>query len=161
MERKMRRFKQQLPEEVAKAILAKATNGVLSLVDSDGEPYGVLISFAYDGKKSIYFHSATQGQKIDCISVNPNCSFCVVGQDMIVPDEFTSYFRSVIVKGRVYVVTELEEIMKGLLLLCEKYSPGIDPDKEITRCLSHVAVMRLEIDNMTGKESIELIRQRQ
>ena len=49
----MRRFKQQLPEENAKAILAKATNGVLSLVDSEGVPYGVPINFAYDGKDSI------------------------------------------------------------------------------------------------------------
>ncbi len=51
MERKMRRFKQLLSEQATKEILCNATNGVLSLVDSDGEPYGVPISYVYDGNK--------------------------------------------------------------------------------------------------------------
>lgn len=55
---------------------------------------------------------------------------------------------------------DTKEIMKGLLLLCEKYSPGIDSDTEIAKCLNHVTVLRLDIENMTGKESIELVRKR-
>lgn len=156
----MRRFKQLLADEVAKEILNKATHGVLSLVDVDGEPYGVPVSFAYDGERAIYLHSAIKGRKMDCIIANPRCSFCVVGQDKIVAEEFTSYFRSVIVSGTIKPVTDADEIMKGLLLLCEKYSPGVDSDAEISKCLSYVAVLRLDIENMTGKESIELVRQR-
>lgn len=158
MERKMRRFKQLLPEEDTKKILSSVTNGVLSLVDVDGEPYGVPVSYAYDGDKRIYFHSAVKGHKIDCIEADSRCSFCVVGQDRVIPEEFTSYFRSVIAKGTVHIVTEPDEIMKGLLLLCEKYSPGIDSDAEIARCLSHVTVLRLDMESVTGKESIELVR---
>ncbi len=160
MERKMRRFRQLLPEDAAKEILLTATNGVLSLVDADGSPYGVPVSFAYDGCGHIWFHSAVKGHKIDCIGADSRCSFCVVGQDMIVPEEFTSYFRSVIVKGRVSMMSSQDEIMKGLLLLCEKYSPGIDSGSEITKCLGHVTVLRLDIEEMTGKEAIELVRQR-
>lgn len=160
MERKMRRFKQLLAEDDAKQILFKGTNGVLSLVDLDNEPYGVPISFAYDGGDSIYFHSALNGQKIDCIVANSRCSFCVVGQDCIIPDEFTSYFRSVIVKGNIHVVTEPTEVVKGLLLLCDKYSPRINSDAEISKCLNRVAVLRLDIDSITGKEAIELVKKR-
>lgn len=160
MERKMRRFKQLLSEQATKEILNNATNGVLSLVDSDGEPYGVPVSYVYDGDKCIYFHSAVKGHKIECIKANNHCSFCVVGQDLIMPDEFTSYFRSVIVKGSIHAATTRHEIKKGLLLLCEKYSPGIDPDAEITKCINHVSVMCLDIDSMTGKEAIELVRKR-
>ncbi len=156
----MRRFKQLLPEEATKNILSSATNGVLSLVDSDGEPYGVPVSYAYDGDKRIYFHSAVKGYKIDCIKADSHCSFCVVGQDRIIPEEFTSYFRSVIVKGVIHIVTEPNEIMKGLLFLCEKYSPGIDSNAEIAGCLSHVTVLRLDIESMTGKEAIELAGER-
>lgn len=156
----MRRFKQLLPEEAAKEILSSATGGVLSLVSPDGTPYGVPINFAYDGGGHIYFHSAVKGHKIDCIKADSRCSFCVVGQDMIVPEDFTSYFRSVIVKGTVGIVTSPDEIIEGLLLLCAKYSPGIDPDGEIAKCLGHVAVLRLDIESMTGKEAIELVRQR-
>lgn len=160
MERKMRRFKQLLNEQATKEILNNATNGVLSLVDSDGEPYGVPISYAYDGDRCIYFHSAVKGHKIECIEADSRCSFCVVGQDAIMPDEFTTYFRSVIVKGSVHAVTARDEMMKGLLLMCEKYSPGINPDAEISKCIGHVAVLRLDIESMSGKEAIELVRKR-
>lgn len=93
MQRKMRRFKQLLDEQASKEILIHATNGVLSLVDSDGAPYGVPVSYAYDGDGSIYFHSAVSGHKIECIEADSRCSFCVVAQDLIIPEEFTTYFR--------------------------------------------------------------------
>ncbi|MDE7396789.1 MAG: pyridoxamine 5'-phosphate oxidase family protein [Muribaculum sp.] len=160
MERKMRRFKQLLSEQAVKEILNNSTNGILSLVDIDGRPYGVPISYVFDGDKAIYFHCAVAGHKIDCIAANNHASFCVVGQDSIVPDEFTSYFRSVIVRGIITIVTSREEVMKGLMLLCDKYSPGINPDSEISKCISHVSVLRLDIDSMTGKEAIELVRKR-
>ena len=161
MEQKMRRFKQLLPEADSKEILNNVTNGVLSLLDPDGGVYGVPVSFAYDGDKHIYLHSAVKGHKIDCIASDSRCSFCVIGQDKIIPEEFTSYFRSVIIKGSIQKVSDSDEIMKGLLLLCKKYSPGIDSDMEIAKCLNHVSVLRIDIENMTGKESIELVRQRQ
>lgn len=160
MQHKMRRFKQLLPEAKTKEILRMATHGVLSLVDADGTPYGVPLSFVYDGGDIIYFHCACAGHKIDCISANASCSFCVVAQDLIVPEEFTTYFRSVVCFGRVTIVSDREELEKGLLLLAEKYSPGIDSEAEISRFINNVAVLRLEITGMTGKESIELTRSR-
>lgn len=160
MERKMRRFKQLLDDKISKEILNNATSGVLSLVDSFGEPYGVPVSYVYDGDKCIYFHSAVKGYKIECIEATGRCSFCVVSQDLIVPEEFTTYFRSVIAKGSIHVVKDREEMIKSLLLLCGKYSPGIDPESEISGCINHVSVLRLDIDSISGKEAIELVRKR-
>ena len=160
MERKMRRFKQLLSEQAAKEILDNAPDGVLSLIGPAGEPYGVPISYVYDGDKRIYFHSAVKGHKIDCIQANGRCSFCVIGQDLVVPDEFTTYFRSVIVKGSIRIVGSRDETIRGLLLLCGKYSPGIDPGPEISKCIDHVYVLCLDIESMTGKEAIELVRNR-
>lgn len=156
----MRRIRQLLGEEAARDILNSATNGVLSLVDAAGMPYGVPVSYAYDGGGSVYFHSAVQGRKMECVGKGGPASFCVVGQDCIVPEEFTTYFRSVIASGRIHIVTDRDEMMKGLRLLCDKYSPGIDPEAEISKCIGHVAVLRLDIECMTGKESIELVRKR-
>ena len=158
MERKMRRFKQMLAKVDCDNILAKATNGILSLVDTDGAPYGVPMSFVYDGHDSIYLHSAVNGHKIDCIRHDRRCSFAVVDQDMVVPEEFTTYYRSVIVTGRIVLLDGDEEIHKGLIMLGEKYSPGIYSGEEIAKSLDHVMVMRLDIESMTGKESIELVR---
>lgn len=156
----MRRFKQLLTEDEAKTILTKTSNGILSLVDSDGEPYGVPISFAYDGQHSLYFHSARTGHKIDCISNDSRCSFCVVDQDLVMPEEFTTYFRSVICKGTITEVSEKDEILTGLQLLCLKYSPGVDSTEEIRKCINHVKVLRMDIRELTGKEAIELVRAR-
>ena len=162
MERKMRRFRQALDRAVCDRMLHEASNGVLSLVDMDGCPYGVPLSFAYDdGDGCLYFHSAVSAHKIDCIRDNCRCSFTVINQDLIVPDEFTSYFRSVIVKGRITICDSSEETLKGLRLLCDKYSPGIDSSTEIAKCLAHVLVLRLDISEISGKEAIELVRERE
>ncbi len=156
----MRRSKQSLPLDDTRQILREQTNGVLSLATPDGTPYGVPLSFAYDGENAIYFHGATQGRKLDCIGQGCRCSFCVVSRDSIVPEEFTTYFSSVIVSGSISVVDNRDEMLKGLLLLCEKYSPGIDNSSEIAQGLNHVCVLRLDITDITGKEAIELTRQR-
>ena len=63
----------------------------------------------------------------------------------------------VIVKGSIHIVTNREEMIRGLMRLCEKYSPGVDPDEEIAKCISHVSVLRLDVDSFTGKEAIELV----
>ena len=160
MERKMRRFKQMLPREEVILILSEATNGVLSLTDTDGCPYGVPLSFCYDGDKTVYFHSARHGRKMECITGNGRASFCVVAQDDIKPKEFTTYFKSVILSGKISVVDNPEEVTKGLRMLGEKYSPGIDSTDVIAHSLENVAVIKLEIEAMSGKEAIELTRNR-
>ncbi len=160
MHKDMRRFKQQLSTAVAEKILESGTNGVISLVDQDGSPYGVHISYAYDGKGHIYFHCALTGHKIDCINADARCSFCVVAQDHIVPEEFTTYYRSVIVSGKIKILTDKDEIHAGLISLSDKYCPGIDPADEIARFIKSVMVLRMDIDRITGKEAKELMRER-
>ena len=43
------------------------------------------------------------------------------------------------------------------MLLCEKYSPGIDPETEINRYIKQVSVLRIDIEHISGKKSIELV----
>lgn len=161
MQHKMRRFKQMLPPEESEAILAQGSNGVLSLVDRDGAPYGVPLSYVYDTTSgSIYFHSARTGHKIDCIMACDRASFCVVALDDVKPEKFTTYFRSVIVSGRITVVDNPDEIVTSLRILADKYSPGIDSTKEIDSSLKRITVMKLKAESITGKEAIELTAER-
>lgn len=156
----MRRFKQQIPEAEARQIVAEATNGVLSLIDTDGRPYGVPMSFVCDGERTIYFHCAREGRKIDCIRHCNRASFCIVALDDVQPKEFTTYYRSVIVEGRIEVVENRDEIIAALRMLGQKYSPDIDSTREITDALDRVAVLKLDIETLSGKEAIELTRRR-
>ena len=103
MFRNMRRFKQALTENECIEIFNNNTNGVLALSGDEGYPYAVPLSYVYcDG--SIYFHSASEGHKIDSIKRNDKASFCVVAEDNIVSDKFTTYFKSVIAFGRVELI---------------------------------------------------------
>ena len=156
----MRRSKQQIPEEEAKQILKTATNGILSLVDPDGRPYGVPMSFIYDGEKSIYFHCAVSGRKIDCIRNNDHCCFSVIEQDEIHPEEFTTYFKSVIAEGEISILKDKEQIVSALRYLSSKYSPGIECAPEISKSLNKVLILKMDIETLTGKEAIELTRKR-
>ena len=156
----MRRFKQQIPEEEAKEILKTATNGVLCLTDYDERPYGVPMSFVYDGENAIYFHCALSGRKIECIKHNPNACFTIIDKDEIHPEKFTTYFRSVIVEGIIRIIEDRKEMIEALKLLSTKYSPGINCEPEIETSINRVRILKLEIDSITGKEAIELIRER-
>ena len=157
----MRRKRQQLPDDEALSLLGEATSGVLCLLDEQGYPYGVPLSYVYaDGK--LYFHSATKGHKIDAIRHADKASFTVVCKDEVHPETFTTHFRSVICFGRMRIVSEEKDKLMALRLLGRRYNPGDEQalDAEIQGSLSHVVVMELSIEHVTGKEAIELVRQR-
>lgn len=156
----MRRFKQQLPPVEAQQILTRATHGILSLADAGGRPYGVPMSFVYDGAHTLYFHCAREGRKMDCIGREARASFCVVARDEVHPEEFTTYFCSVIAQGRIAPVAERDQIIAALRLLGEKYAPGVESAPEIARGLDRVAVLRFDVEELTGKEAVELTRRR-
>ena len=158
--RKMRRSRQQLRLSESRAILERNTCGVLALAGDGGYPYALPMSYAYrEGK--IYFHAARTGHKIDAIARCSKASFCVVDQDKIVPEKFTTHYRSAIAFGRIRVAEDPEEILTGLRALGEKYSPGRDTEleEEIGKELAAVAVLVLTVEHLTGKQAIELVPQ--
>ena len=76
------------------------------------------------------------------------------------PAEFTSYFRSVIVFGRIQIVDSEDERLRATVLLGERYNPG-DAEglqKEMEKAMSHMLVLRFDIEHLSGKEAIELTR---
>ncbi len=158
----MRRNRQQLSREECERILDRCTSGVLALAGDSGYPYAVPLSYVYaDG--AIIFHSAVEGHKVDAIKRDSRCSFCVIEQNEIKPAEFTTYFRSVIAFGRIRILETADEKVQALRLLGRRYSPGDEPglQHEIDKSLNHVLLLRLNIDHLSGKEAIELVRARQ
>ena len=159
MTRSMRRFKQQLSAEEVERILQTGKYCVMAVSGDNVYPYAVPVNYVYDGT-AIFIHSAAQGHKIDALRRNPKCTLCMVDKDDVIPEEFTSYFRSVIVFGKAYFVESTDEKIAALRQLCDKYSPGIDPEAEIARFIKTVCIVRIDIDSVTGKEAIELTRAR-
>jgi len=153
----MRRSRQRLAEEESLSILKKHTHGILALCGKDGFPYAVPLSHVYH-QNSLYFHCAMDGYKIQLIQENPHASFCVVDQDEIVPEEFTTYFRSVIAFGDITCLENEEEKKAALQLLGQKFAPGRENalNKEIASGISHTNILKMEIHNLSGKEALEL-----
>lgn len=156
----MRRFRQELPKDETEAIMRNATSGVLALADREGRPYAVPLSFAYE-KNTIYFHCAPTGHKMDLMKENARASFCVIGEDHLRPAAFTTYYRSVIAIGNTRIVEDPEEKLKALYLLIQKYADGVPgAQQEIDGAFHRVAVVAMDVEEITGKEARELMEAR-
>ena len=159
--RDMRRKRQQLSESESIGILQKATSGTLALLGDNGYPYAVPISYVYHEGK-MYFHSALSGHKVDAIRQCDKASFCVIEQDDVQPKKYTTFFRSVIAFGRIHVIEDEAEKLSTARMLGNRYNPNDDESlqKEIESSFSRMLMIRFDIEHLTGKEAIELVRQR-
>jgi nitroimidazol reductase NimA-like FMN-containing flavoprotein (pyridoxamine 5'-phosphate oxidase superfamily) len=157
----MRRKRQQLSDEESIGILQKATAGTLALLGDNGYPYAVPISYVYaDGR--LYFHSALSGHKVDAIRNCDKASFCVIDKDDVQPEKYTTYFRSVIAFGRIHIIENETEKLETACQLGNRYNPNQEEalQKEIEKGLARMIMIRFDIEHMTGKEAIELVKQR-
>ena len=161
MFRQMRRPRQQLPQSEVEAALHAATSGVLALLGDEDYPYAVPLSYVYaDGK--ILFHCAKSGHKLDAVRNHNKVSFCVTAQDQVVPEKYTTYFRSVIVFGRIREL-EGEEKRNALRMLGRRYHPADTAENlnaTVEQHLTVTCVLELAAEHMTGKEAKELMQRR-
>ena len=158
MFRQMRRHRQALSQEECVSVLHRASSGVLAVLGDEDYPYAVPVSFVFH-KDKIYFHSALEGHKIDAIQRHAKVSFCVIDQDTVVPEKFTTHFRSVIAFGKAYVVQDAAEKLESIQALADKYSPGqLRRDEEIQGSLQRMHMVCIAIDRLTGKQAIELMK---
>ncbi len=158
----MRRGRQSLPPNVCREILEKGVSGVLAVSGDDGYPYAVPLNYVYDDG-CLYFHSANVGHKIDAIRENPKVSFCVTARDTVVPEEYTSYFVSVIAFGTARILTDEREKRLAAERLALKYAPDDTADnraREIERLWNAFCIIEMRVAHMTGKQAKELIGSR-
>ncbi len=163
MFRELRRKRQELSLEESLDILNKGTSGVLALLGDNDYPYTVPISYVYDNAK-LYFHGAKNGHKIDALRKHDKASFCVISQDKIIPEEYTTYFRSVIVFGKIRIMEDETAMKKAIQALAIKYYPSdseTERQKVINREWKPLCMIELSIEHISGKEAIELVKAKQ
>ncbi len=156
--REMRRKNQQMSEARCVALLEQGTSGVLALLGDEGYPYALPISYVYHDH-ALYFHGAKSGHKMDAVRRCSKASFCVVGQDRVIPEKYTTAYLSVIVFGQIRVLQgdEARTVMEKLML---KYYPGdseSNREQEILQSWAATSVFALSIEHMTGKMGKELL----
>ena len=156
----MRRKRQQLSEVESIGILQKATAGTLALLGDNDYPYAVPISYVYHERK-LYFHSALAGHKVDAIRNCDKASFCVIDKDDVQPERYTTFFRSVIVFGRIHSIEDEQEKQETARLLGNRYNPDQEEalQKELEKGLARMVMIRFDMEHLTGKQAIEMVKQ--
>jgi nitroimidazol reductase NimA-like FMN-containing flavoprotein (pyridoxamine 5'-phosphate oxidase superfamily) len=157
MFREMRRKAQLLPNELVEKILVNGITGILAVLGDDEYPYTVPLNYVYENGK-IYFHCAVEGHKLDAIRKHSKVSFCVIDKSEISIEEITTRFSSVVAFGKAVEIKEDGEKLRILHLLGNKYAPI--PEEYIENQLIKTGIVKIDIEHATGKEAIELVRER-
>jgi len=123
----------------------------------NGKPYVIPMSYAYHENR-IYLHAALKGLKLEYIKNNPQVCFTVAEQQQIIPStdvcNISVRYRSVIASGKAKLLKEPEEKTAALQILGKKYSTDPNPELD-SRKVDAVAVIEIEIEEMTGKRNVE------
>jgi uncharacterized protein len=146
------------PAEIGR-ILSAARFATIALADA-GEPYVVTLSCGYDAAHGrLCFHVAPEGRKLDIIARNPRACVTVVEDLGYKRGECAHPFRSVVMEGRMRLVSapaEMRETMRVLIGQLEAPEDAaevyvrnkLDDDGALTR----FRMLVFEIDDMSGKE---------
>lgn len=149
----VRRQDRLMDEELAKEILKMAEYGVLSMVDDDGQAYGIPVNFVWDGEDTIYIHCAPEGRKLRAIAKHPKVSLCAIGHTHLLPKNFTTEYESVVVFGTAHTGLSEEERMHALHLLIDKLSPDYKElgDKYAHASFHRTEIIRIDLTEYSGK----------
>ena len=150
----MRRKEKQITDPGRiEAIIKSARICRLGLSDN-GQPYVVPLHFGYE-PPFLYFHSASQGRKLDILAVNPKVCFEFDELEKINKRasacEWGAAYTSIIGEGEATLLVSKEEKIKGLTCIMSHYSSRtFEFNPEV---LARTAVIKVEILKMTAKGS--------
>ncbi|MCW4013387.1 MAG: pyridoxamine 5'-phosphate oxidase family protein [Candidatus Bathyarchaeota archaeon] len=146
------------PEKLKKILLE--TDYVTLALVKDGEPYLVSLSHAYDEEENcIYFHSASEGKKLDYMRASP----VVWGQALLDhgyhKGQCSHLYASVMFKGKIEFIEDLETKRHVFRAMVNQIEP--EPESIMDRMINSegipsTAVGRIRIDYMSGKKSAEV-----
>lgn len=170
----MRRKDREMGREFALQIIDNSEYGVLSVIDADSAPYALPLSLVRK-EDSLYFHSAQGGKKVEVFEKNSIVTVVFVGKtkipelfstdelDLCLLDEkkgstlaskvFTTEFESAIINGRISLVSDEQEAIEALRIICEKYTISKMKyfDMAVKSGLARTNIYRIDIESITGK----------
>jgi len=122
----------------------------------DDEPYIVTLSYGYDRQsRSLYFHTALKGLKNEILATNPRACATIIEDLGYIATQCTHAYRSAVLWGRMTLVEDLDEKKRGMEVLFHHLEDDPDPIRarnlQDDKAYDRVAIMKFEIEKMTGK----------
>ena len=151
----MRRKDRQQDDNFARRVVDETLYAILSMVDTEGQPYAIPVSHAREGDV-IYIHGATEGKKLRVLAANPRVCLTCVGRTRLLPAEFSTEYESAIIVGTARIVTDEQEWREGLLAIAKKFSAGYLPEAEnyIARSKATTTVIKITIESLAAKAKL-------
>ena len=149
-----RKDKEIKNKNIIESILQEADHCVVALSDNNC-PYIVPMNFGYKNQ-TLYLHSSKEGKKIEILKVNNRVSFGVEINIELVEDQkpcnWGMKYKSVVGWGYAYFIEDSEKKKEVLDIIMAKYSKNTNFEYSETS-LNHLAVIRVELKELTGKIS--------
>lgn len=123
----------------------------------NGDIYIVPVNYGYsyaNNKYSFYFHGAKSGRKFELSKFEPTVGFEIDGKYKLLENEnacgFSAAFQSVIGTGKLYIVDDKEEKIRGLNAIMKQTTKKAEWNYD-DKMIETVAVFRLDVDKMSCK----------
>jgi nitroimidazol reductase NimA-like FMN-containing flavoprotein (pyridoxamine 5'-phosphate oxidase superfamily) len=123
----------------------------------ENTPYLFTVDFVWEPKgRSLWFHCANEGRKMDILRANPRVCVSVVEDRGYIHGECDHAYRSVIAEGTAQIVSDLSEKRHGLELLAKRHER--DPQAVLARFAANeeavrkVGVVRVCVETISGKQ---------
>ena len=149
----MRRKDQEITDIAAiEDIIRKAQVCRLGLSEN-GRPYIVPLCFGYKDK-TLYFHSAREGKKLDILRKNNNVCFEIDIDHELVRGKkacnCSMKYRSVIGFGRAELLEDIEPKRRALNIIMQNYYEGFI--KYADASIENTVIIKVDMESMTGKK---------
>ena len=138
------------------AILNQAEIIHIAMLDGD-RPYIIPLNYGY-ADNTIYIHCAREGKKIDLIKHNNSVCFQtevdvqVLNAD--VAHQCSTLYKSVIGYGKAFIIDSPKEKKQAADILMNHYIKDEGRKHIYGNCIREVCMIKIEIDSMTGKETL-------
>ena len=154
----MRRNDREIKETAEmEAIISRSDVCRIAFAENN-TPYIVTMNFGYSGGDDpcLYFHCAPRGRKLEMMKKNNLVCFEMDTDHKLYSGEkgcdWGMNFRSIVGYGRLSIIDNTEEKIKGLDIIMAHYSDSKNFTYD-TKVIERTAVLKLLITEMTGKKA--------
>jgi len=151
----LRKTEKAMPDHADHLAVVRSQKFLTMAMAHDNEPYLVTMNYAFsEPENCFYVHCAPEGKKMDFLHRNPRFWGQVVQDCGYAAGDCSHNYKSLMFEGQVEFLESEAEQRRALELMIDQLEPEPQKVKRmLAGKLEGVAVLRLRVQSMTGKQS--------